>query len=95
MPTTAAPPILPQPPTRAPLTRHARERMYMRGLSEEALELTLAFGRIVWTRGVQVFAIGRREARRFSQEGVELSRYEGVQVVCTPAGPHRHGLPQP
>ncbi|HZH14080.1 MAG TPA: DUF4258 domain-containing protein [Archangium sp.] len=85
MPTTAAPPIL-KSSAPAALTRHAREQMRLRGLSEEALELTLAFGRIVWTRGAQIFAIGRREVRRFAQEGVDLSRYEGVQVVCTSAG---------
>ncbi|WP_375768962.1 hypothetical protein NR798_46035 [Archangium gephyra] len=40
--------------------------MRLRGLSEEALELTLAFGRIVWTRGAQIFAIGHRKVRRFA-----------------------------
>lgn len=69
-----------------PLTRHARRRMQMRAMSEEALALTLQFGRIVWTRGAQVFAIGYREVQRFLKEGIDLRPYEGVQVVCSPEG---------
>jgi hypothetical protein len=68
------------------LSAHARRRMRERGVSEEALALALLFGRIVWTRGAQVFAIGRREVRYFLKQGVDLTLHEGVQVVCAPDG---------
>jgi hypothetical protein len=68
------------------LTDHARRRMRKRGLSEEALVLTLLFGRSVWTRGAQIFAIGHQEVRHFAKQGLDLSAHEGVQVVCAPNG---------
>jgi hypothetical protein len=69
------------------LTQHARGRIRKRGLSEEAVALTIQFGRLVYVRGAQIFALGRREVRRLLEEqGVDLSRYEGVQVVCSEKG---------
>jgi hypothetical protein len=69
------------------LTEHARGRIRKRGLSEEAVALTIQFGRLVFARGAQIFAIGRREVRRVLEEqGVDLSWYEGVQVVCSLEG---------
>jgi hypothetical protein len=69
------------------LTKHARARIRKRGLSEEAVALTIQFGRLVYARGAQIFALGRREVRRLLEEqGVDLSRYEGVQVVCSIEG---------
>jgi len=66
------------------LTQHARGRIRKRGLSEEAVALTIRFGRQVSIRGALIFALGRREVRRLLEEqGVDLSRYEGVQVVCS------------
>ena len=67
-----------------PMTDHARRRMYSRGISPAAIRSALRYGRIIHVRGVKIYAIGRREVDRYMPHGVDLSRFEGVQVVCTP-----------
>ncbi len=65
------------------LTKHALARMATRAISRTALEAALEFGRCAEIRGAQIFAIGRREVERFRREGIELSDFEGTQVVVT------------
>lgn len=69
-----------------PTTVHAQERMQHRCIDPEAVRAALDFGREVFTRGAIVHAIGRREIERWSDEGVDLSSYDGVQVVCSHDG---------
>lgn len=68
------------------LTEHAAERMSTRGLSSSAVTAAIAYGRVVHVRGADIIAIGRREVEWYSREGIDLSRYEGIQVVCSPEG---------
>lgn len=68
------------------LTRHARARMMARRLSAAAIDAALQFGRAVYVRGARVHAIGRKEVNRYLRAGIDLSPYEGIQVVCTPGG---------
>ena len=68
------------------LTRHALNRMDGRRIPIHAVEVVLAYGRKAWTRGSQIFALGRREVQRASLHGLNLLPYEGIQVVCTPDG---------
>jgi len=68
------------------LTRHARERMGARGLSSTAISAALDYGRVVHTRGAAIHVIGRKEVDWFDRLGIDLSRYEGVQVVCSSDG---------
>ena len=68
------------------LTMHASQRMNTRGIPESAVRATLMHGRVVHVRGAVIHAIGRKEVSRFQQRGIDLSRYEGVQIVCTPGG---------
>jgi hypothetical protein len=68
------------------LTHHAKQRMTARRLSREAIRAALSYGRVAFVRGAEIFAIGHKEVRTFACEGVDLSPYEGVQVVCTPDG---------
>lgn len=68
------------------LTLHASRRMANRGLSQAAVMAAIEYGRLFYVRGAAISAIGRKEVKRFAQEGVDLSRYEGIQVVCTPGG---------
>jgi hypothetical protein len=68
------------------LTKHVVERMDGRRIPVHAVQVVLAYGRRVWTRGAQVFALGRREVHRASLRGLDLLPYEGIQVVCTPGG---------
>lgn len=77
----------PQPLTEGyALTRHARQRMRSRGIPPDAIRAVLWYGRLVHTRGAEVYAIGRQEVRQYASEGLCLSPYEGLQVVCTPEG---------
>jgi hypothetical protein len=66
------------------LTKHAWERSNARGLSSEAIDAAIQYGRVVHVRGAAVHVIGKKEVRRFSEVGVDLEKYEGVQVVCSP-----------
>jgi hypothetical protein len=68
------------------LTKHALSRMSTREISRPAIEAALKFGRCVDIRGAQIFAIGRRKVARFRREGIELSWFEGMQVVVTDGG---------
>lgn len=68
------------------LTRHARERMVNRGLSLTAIRTALEYGRIVYIRCAEIHVIGRKEVAWFDRLGIDLSPYEGVQVVCSSDG---------
>jgi hypothetical protein len=68
------------------LTQHARTRSATRAVSRAAIEAALEFGRVVSIRGAQIFAIGRKESERFGREGIDLTPFEGIQVVVTDAG---------
>lgn len=70
------------------LTAHARARLNQRRISEAALQAVLTYGRRVFTRGVQVRAIGRREVERFQRQGLDLRAFEGLQVLLDPQGGH-------
>jgi hypothetical protein len=65
---------------------HAQKRMQHRGIDTAAIEAAMAFGREVFTRGAIVHAIGRREIEQWRDEGINLSAYDGVQVVCSHDG---------
>jgi hypothetical protein len=67
------------------LTRHAQTQMGRRGIPEDAVAAALAHGRKVHTRGAVIFAIGRKEIAR-EQAGVDLSHFDGVQVVVSLEG---------
>ena len=72
--------------TKPSLTKHAWQRMTSRGLSEKAIEAALDHGRVVHARGAAIYAVGRKEVARCQQDGINLSDFEGVQVVCKPDG---------
>lgn len=74
------------PPRDRVFTDHARSRMSARSVSADQIDLVLAFGRVVHTRGAQIHVIGYREVSRFRRRGVDLSRCEGLHVVCSPDG---------
>jgi len=68
------------------LTKHARQRMNLRGLSESAVNTALEYGRLACVRGAAIYAVGRNEVRFYADLGIDISTYEGVQVVCSPDG---------
>jgi hypothetical protein len=66
------------------LSCHARLRTNARRFGVAAVEAALAYGRVVYIRGAEIHAIGRKEVLRFRQRGIDLRRFEGIQVVCRP-----------
>ncbi len=69
-----------------PLTIHARTRMDGRRISTEAVETVLAYGRMVWARGAQIYALGEKEVQFASRKGIDLRPFAGLQVLCAPSG---------
>ena len=37
-------------------------------------------------RGATIYAVGRKETQRYKKQGIDLSRLDGVQVVCSSTG---------
>jgi hypothetical protein len=68
------------------LTQHARGRSRSRGIPIEAIEAVLEYGRHRAIRGADVFTLGWREVRFQARNGIDLSRWEGVEVVCAHDG---------
>lgn len=68
------------------LSWHAWQRINGRGLSLDAIQRVIKFGRAVHVRGATIFAVGRKESTRFGHEGIDLSDVEGIQVVCSNDG---------
>ena len=68
------------------LTQHATVRMTHRSISPEDIESVIEFGRVVYTRGAMIYAIGRKEVEQYLLEDIDLSDCEGVQVVCSMEG---------
>ena len=68
------------------LTMHASQRMHARGISEAVVQAALEHGRVVHVRGAVIHAIGRKEISRHRRRGIDLSCYEGIQIVCAPDG---------
>lgn len=65
------------------LSKHALFRMRSRNLSPSAVQATMKYGREICTRGAMIFALGRAEVNDGRREGLDLSKYEGIQVVCS------------
>lgn len=63
------------------LSKHASRRMSQRGLSPASINAALMFGRVAYVRGAELHAIGHKEVEHYRREGIELSDYEGVQVI--------------
>jgi hypothetical protein len=68
------------------LTSHARERMAERRISESLIRRTLQCGRVHKREGALLYIVGREEIERYRPEGVDLSKCDGVHVVCDTAG---------
>lgn len=68
------------------LSRHAQRRMSHRGIKMEAVEAALDYGRVIYTRGAIIYAIGKKEIAAMAESGIDLSAYDGIQVVCSLCG---------
>ncbi|MBP8300417.1 MAG: DUF4258 domain-containing protein, partial [Planctomycetes bacterium] len=68
------------------LSVHGWQRMCSRGLSTDEVDAVLAYGRVARVRGAVIHAVGRKEVERARRVGVDLSRAEGLHVLCAPNG---------
>ena len=67
-------------------TNHAMERMARRGVTPSAVAMAFYYGRHVHVRNAGVYVIGRKEVARAREDGLNLDRYEGLQVICSDTG---------
>lgn len=68
------------------ISRHATQRATQRHIPMDAIETAMEFGLHRSIRGADVFTIGWREVRFYANRGLDLSRWEGVEVVCAHSG---------
>ena len=68
------------------LSRHAWVRMGERSLSPDMIRKVFNYGRVAHVRNATIYAVGRKEVKRFDRENVDLTDVEGVQVVCSANG---------
>ena len=68
------------------LTKHACTRMQQRGISLDAIDAALAYGRAIHAKGLTFFVIGHKEVRKFSAQGVDLDAVAGIQVLVSSDG---------
>ncbi|WP_067521892.1 DUF4258 domain-containing protein [Endozoicomonas ascidiicola] len=62
---------------------HALKRMSQRGITTEAIELTIQFGRQVYGRGVKCYVIGRKEVELYANSCSEVRLAEGIHVLVS------------
>ncbi len=65
------------------LAAHARKRMDQRGVSEQAVQLALSYGRKIYSRRTVFHVIGRKEIARHGKQVPELLALDGVQVITS------------
>lgn len=68
------------------LTLHAADRCRARGIRLEAIEAVIELGKHRATRGADVYTLGWREVRICARHGIDLSGWEGIEVVCAHDG---------
>ncbi len=67
-------------------TKHALQRQGARRISERAVLAALYYGRAIPARRGVIYAIGKREVALQVRQGVDLSPFEGIHVVCARDG---------
>lgn len=68
------------------MSQHAAIRVSSRRLPSEAMEVVFRYGREVHTRGAVVFVVGRKEVHLAHRRGLDLTKFEGVHMVCSVEG---------
>lgn len=81
----AVPPVL-ETGDELALTPHARKRMTGRRIDAAAIHTVMTYGREVYAQGATHWQIGRREVHFYARQGLDLTPYEGLNVVCTANG---------
>jgi len=65
------------------LTQHARRRMYARRITLDGIRAALDYGRVFHTRGAMFYVLGRKELEQCRKDHLDISRWNGLQVVCS------------
>ncbi|PVZ64508.1 DUF4258 domain-containing protein [Pelagibaculum spongiae] len=60
---------------------HAQIRMNQRGISQEKIDLTLAFGRRIRGNGIICYVVGKKEVANQKNTSIDLRGAEGVHVL--------------
>ncbi len=68
------------------LTLHATVRCRNRGIPTDAVDAAIQFGKHRAIRGADVYTLGWREVRFYADFGIDLARWEGIEVVCAHDG---------
>lgn len=69
------------------VSTHAMVRMQQRGIDHIQLEQALCYGRMVRAHGgTRLHVLGRREAQRHGENGLNLSGAEGVHILMSEEG---------
>ena len=62
---------------------HAKKRMSQRCISSEAVDIALLYGRHGYSRGAEVYVIGRKEVLAAQKQGVSIHEYDGLHIVIS------------
>lgn len=68
------------------ITNHAAIRMQQRGISTVALQTVLHYGRHMHAKGLTYYVLGHKEVGLYAEHGVNLSNFEGLQVLVADNG---------
>ena len=65
------------------LTRHAKQRMSSRSISQYAIDLALSICRPIYSKGAEFYFIGKKLVKKFIDVVPDIEKYEGVVVVLS------------
>lgn len=68
------------------LTQHASVRLHSRRFSRDRVEMALGFGREIHVKGITFFVVGRKEVLAAREAGFDISKAEGMHVLCSREG---------
>ena len=65
------------------LSHHTWQRIGTRGALCSTIKKVLTYCLVVHTRGAMIYVIGRKEIKRYMDQGVDLADLHGMQVICS------------
>lgn len=73
-------------PQRPPMTYHAEARSRARHIPPASIDAVLTYGQCRRNRGAEIYTVGWRDVEWWAQRGIDLTPFEGVEVVCGHSG---------
>ena len=65
------------------LSKHAVRRMSQRGITDEAIDFTLRWGKIYHRTGIVFFVLRQRDIRRSKRRDAKVQRWEGTTILMS------------